>query len=732
MTEKTGNSEVDRHSFTDWANEPKVSDLKQNITDAKPDNDKHILNVDKWLNNMDMTGSAAVKKIPGRSSVAPKVIRKQAEWRYSSLTEPFLSTPDIFNIYPVTAGDVNRAEQNQLVLNNQINTKLNKVRFIDQYVRAGVDSGTIIVKVGWRNEDYTHMVDKPIYEFTPEPTGQLAQQYMNILMIQQQNPEQYFDIDNPGLRQALETFKATGVAMIPQLVDYEEVEVTETTHNHPSWEIKDRRNIIVDPSCDGDYEKAGFIGEWFKSSIAALKADGKYENLDAINVEASNPLADPDYVNNSDNDSFAFTGMDPRKQFVVHEYWGTYDIHGDGTTVPIVAAWVGDTLIRMEENPFPDQKPPFVFVPYLPVRRSVFGEPDGALLEENQKIIGAITRGSIDLMGKSANGQTGIRRDLLDVTNRRRFNRGEDYEFNVNVDPRVGVHHHTYPEIPNSVFNMITMQNNDAESLTGVKAFNSGVTGDSLGKSATLGRSALDASSKREIGILRRLADGMIQIGRKFVSMNAEFLSEEEVVRITAKDFVTVRREDLAGNFDLTLAISTAEEDNQKAQELAFMLQTNGPNSDPAETRIIRAEIARLRKMPELAKKIEEYQPQPDPLAVAKAQMELKLLEAQIAKEQALGAKHTAEAEAAGARGFKDVTQGNLNTAKADEAGGKGREANAKADKMNLDTVEQETGVKQERELQKERHKGEVATASKIIEQKSAPNKEGSEASKTA
>ncbi|MFR7882255.1 MAG: hypothetical protein ACLU5J_12890 [Christensenellales bacterium] len=36
--------------------------------------------------------------------------------------------------------------------------------------------------------------------------------------------------------------------------------------------------------------------------------------------------------------------------------------------VPFVATWVGDTLIRMELNPFPDEKLPFVLVQYLPVK----------------------------------------------------------------------------------------------------------------------------------------------------------------------------------------------------------------------------------------------------------------------------------------------------------------------------------------------------------------------------
>ena len=700
MKESTDIAEPEITEFTKWKNEPSLKDLKQNLTDAQSDHDSHITDVTRWLSNMHITGSAKVKTATGNSSVAPKIIRKQAEWRYSSLAEPFLSTPDIFNVRPITAGDRKRAKQNELVLNNQFNTKLDKTKFIDGYVREAVDIGTVIIKTGWETLEEEVTREKPTYTFTVEPTGQAAQYYQTLLQMQQQDPEGYADLSNPGLDQAIEMFTAEGIAYLAQESGTEEVTEIIETKNQPTLEILDADNVIIDPSCNGDIEKANFVINKFKTSLAILRADKKYKNLDSINVEAASPLASSDYEENKDNTSFNFTD-EARKQFVVHEYYGTWDIDGDGITKQIVCAWVNDTIIRLELNPYPDRRPPFVVAVYMPVRRSIFGEPDGELLEDNQKIIGAVTRGMIDLLGKSANGQTGIRKDLLDVTNQRKFKRGDDYEFNATVDPRQAIYTHTYPEIPQSAYNMINMQNADAESLTGVKAFSSGISGASLGTTAANGRSALDAASKRELGILRRLATGIIQIGRKFISMNAEFLSDEEVIRITDTEFVAVRRDDLAGTFDLQLSISTAEEDNQKAEELAFMLQTTGPNDDPAIRRMIQADIARLRKMPDLAKKLEEYEPKPDPMAMKKAELEIALLEAQIAKEQSLTVKHNATAALDGQKVAKEQTQAQLNMSRSAAEQAKARNLSSKSDSQDLDYIEQESGVHQERELQK-------------------------------
>jgi hypothetical protein len=235
-----------------------------------------------------------------------------------------------------------------------------------------------------------------------------------------------------------------------------------------------------------------------------------------------------------------------------------------------------------------------------------------------------------------------------------------------------------------------------------VKAFYGGISGEGLGDSATAARSALDAASKRELGILRRLSQGMIQIAHKFMAMNAVFLSEEEVVRVTDEEFVTIQRDDLSGKYDIKVKISTAESDNAKAQELAFMLQTMGNNMPPDFGFMVMAEIARLRKMPDLAKQIETFEPQPDPHQQRLAELELAEKEATIEKLRSEAAENYAEAQ-------KDMEEA--------------RRAGAQADKLDLDFVEQETGVTQERDLEKT---GEQARGNIILESvKQANSKSG-------
>ena len=643
----TDQTETDASTLQpDWENPPSLADLKQDHESAQVAHQVHVDEVDAWLRVLD--GDQTINAKRGRSKLVPRLARRQAEWRYAALSEPFLSTDDLFNTSPQTFEDKESAVQNGLLLNYQLNCRMDKVAFIDEYVRTAVDEGTVVVRVGWEFEEDKRKVYKDVMEMqvVAGPDGQPIQQEVK-----------------------------TGEKATTKTI---------TIKNQPVLTVCDYNNLVLDPTCEGDIEKANFAVYSFETSLSELKKDGRYKNLDDINFESASVLAEPDHAVNSDDDSFTFQDK-ARKKVIAREYWGFWDIDDTEEVKPFVATWVGDTFIRMEENPYPDKKLPFVLVQYLPRRKNIYGEPDAALIEDNQKIVGAVTRGIIDIIGRSASGQQGIRKDALDVTNARKFERGEDYKFNANVDPRQAFHMEVYPEIPRSALEVLNMQNNDAEALTGVKAFTQGISGQALGVTATGIRSALDATSKRELGILRRLSNGLNRIGRKVISMNSEFLDDEEIVRITNEKFVAINRNDLGGMYDIKLNISTAEADEQKGSELAFMLQTMGNTMPPEMSQMILADIAKLRKMPDLAKRIQEYQPQPDPMVQQKMQLEMALLQAQVQNETAKGQENAVDVE--------------LKSAKTQTELAKARSMHSDSDNKDLDFVDKESGARDMRDM---------------------------------
>lgn len=658
--------------LVDWNNPPSVRDLKQDLSEAKSNHDLHVNKVNESLTAL--RGELKIKVKEGRSKVQPKLVRKQNEWRYSALEEPFLSTDDMFIVNPVTYKDVDAAKQNMLILNKQFRTDIPKVKFINKYIRTAVNTGTVIVKLNWEYEKGIVTEEVPVYTQTPEELYSALQQMVSA---GQMTEEEAIPIMESGQ---------------PIQIGVEPREIETDIINRPVLQVKDSRNVIIDPSCEGDIDNAQFIIDIFLTDLSTLKKDSRYSNLDLITENQFNGASLDDYqyydTEYKIDPNFKFQDK-PRKKLVAYEYWGYWDINGDGIVKPIVATWIGDVMIRLEENPYPDKKLPFVVVQYLPPDHdTVYGDSDASLLKENQDIIGAVSRSIIDLIGRSANAQQGVRKDLLDPINRDRFNKGMDFEYNpvTNIENALYMTH--IPEVPRSALELIQLQNDEAEALTGVKAFTGGISGDALGSSVGGIRSALDATAKRELGILRRLSDGLKEIGKKIIAMNSVWLSDEEIIRITDEEFVAIKRSDLAGNFDLSLTVSTAEMDNQKASELAFMLQTTG-NSLPFDiTKIILTKIADLRKLPDLSKMIADYVPQPDPLEQEKAQLEIELLKAQIANEKAKANENAVDVQ--------------LKAAKTQSELAKAGKLSSERDKVDLDYVEQATGLTQERELEKQ------------------------------
>jgi hypothetical protein len=665
-----GSQTAVNEKLTEWVNEPTLLALKCDLEACKESQQVQISRINGWNDLLAVKGSAKPKKVKGRSSVQPKLVRRQAEWRYSALSEPFLGSNKLFKLSPTTFEDAEASRQNEILINYQFRTKFNRVKFIDEYVRATVDEGTSILRVGWDRQTTTVETEVPIWSYYPLTSEEQLAPLQAALELQAADPRTYEESTPEDIKAAIEYYNESGQTVIAVQTGKTKTKTEKVIVNKPTCDVLNPKNVYIDPTCNGDIEKAMFIVVSFETCKAdLLKEKGRYKNLEKVDWQSATPLSEPDHDTTSPN-TMSLKGI--RKKVVAYEYWGFYEINNDGKLLPFVATWIGNTLIRMELNPFPDEKLPFILVPYLPVKREIYGEPDAELLEDNQAILGAVSRGMIDLLGRSANGQRGFAKGMLDPLNRRRYDNGQDYEFNPNTPPQQGLIEHKYPELPQSALAMANLQNAEAEAITGVKSFSGGVSGDAYGDVAKGIASALDAAGKREMAILRRLAKGITELGQKIISMNAIFLSEEEVVRVTNEKFVTIKREDLKGSFDIEVDISTAEVDNAKSQDLAFMLQTIGPNEDPDMRRMILSEIADLKRMPELAQRIRNFQPQPDPLAEKLKELQVEELQAKIDKLRSDAKLSSARAEV----------------------------AETERDQNNLDFVEQESGTKHERNVE--------------------------------
>lgn len=587
---------------------------------------------DMWLN--ESYGNPYGNEVDNKSKIVSKDIKKQIEWLIPSAADPFLSTSDVIKCTPITAEDTLSARQNELLLNTQFCRKFSRFNFINKAIRVLATEGTLVIQTGWDYEDK---------EVEEEVEIAVVDKYGNTI-----------------IRKEIQ-------------------KVTKVIKNQPTAIVCRNEDIFIDPTCMDDMDKCQFIIHRYESDLSTLKADGRYKNLDKIDTNSGG--YDPDF-DAQDKTEFKFEDK-ARKKVLVYEYWGNYDVNNDGITEQIVCAWVGDTIIRLEDNPYPDKKPPFIVVPFSSIPFQMYGEALAENIGDNQKVKTAITRGIIDNMAKSNNGQIGIRLGALDLANRKKFLQGKNFEFKgTPADFWQG----SFNQIPGSVFDMLQLMNNEIESQTGVNAFSKGLTGNSLGSSATAARGMLDATALRRLHLVRNIAENLVKpLMRKWMAYNSEFLEEEEVVRVTNEEYVPVRRDDLEGKIDIDITISTYEEANARSQELGFMLQTLG-NSIPFElTQLILSEIVKLGRMPELEKALREYKPQPDPI-----QEQIKQLE--IQKLQLENSKLMAEIQDLSARAGENEVDMKLKEYKAQVEAAKARALHSKADLDDLAMLMKDEG----------------------------------------
>ena len=70
---------VQDSKLTTWGNEPQLQSLKCDFDASKTSHDAQILKIKKWVDLLKVQGTAKIEKVKGRSSVQPKLIRRQAE-----------------------------------------------------------------------------------------------------------------------------------------------------------------------------------------------------------------------------------------------------------------------------------------------------------------------------------------------------------------------------------------------------------------------------------------------------------------------------------------------------------------------------------------------------------------------------------------------------------------------------------------------------------------------------
>lgn len=444
---------------------------------------------------------------------------------------------------------------------------------------------------------------------------------------------------------------------------------TVVAFNEPTLELVNLDSLYVDPSCKGNLDKAKYVFYTFESTLAELRKNEEelgYKNLKKLEKSVKKFLTAISQQEKEEQKKFnAVLGVSPIESFnneeigstdekidemviaqtplLLKEYWGEWDINDDGILVPIKALYCGDVMIKLEVNPFPDGKHPFVAVAYNPIRDSFYGESIAEGLEDSQKLITIYTRASIDVLARSANGQRGIPKRWLDSDNLNKFRKGQDYQYNpeLGFHPTQAIYMHTFPELPQSMFMLYQQERSNVEQISGVKMFYNGIDQQSYGRD--IGNGSMEAIiTHRETNIVQRFSTALSKVFSKILRLAQIYIEDGTQIKLKREDlknlnqqynYLTVDGMDLVGNYRVSVETVSASENLASSQQLAFLLQTLGQSTDQRITQSILADITKSYNKFDLADEILSIEPppppEPDPMLMEQAKAELEKAKAE-------------------------------------------------------------------------------------------------------
>lgn len=595
--------------FTDWKNEPSLDDFLYDLESSRKYHDEYVNKLNKWT--VALEGGEVVKREVGKSSFRSKLVRKQSEWSYPLVEEPVLNSPNIFKVESLVYENAQNELTHAQVLNYQWNTLIPKVDLINRCSRNYVNEGTVIVKTGWdfKFKEFRVNEEVPIYAETQEERIKAIKELSN----------------SSELSQELITEILAGTKLVKLGSEKKEVTKIKVLRNAPKYDLVDNSSLLIDPSCKGVKENIKFVIEEIETSYSELKKSeyrkvikpdgqevtiGHYRNLEHIRGKGNRvPMTkDSDRVQREseiDTSDFDFND-DSRQILTMFEYWGFWDIQGDGILQPIVASWVGNTLIRLELNPYPHKQIPYSFASYMPVKYSIHGEPNAELLYDDQESINKLRRGINDITAENAVGQEFVNKKLFyNSVQEDNFKKGKTVKTQGDTDPSKLLYRRPPREIPNASLQLLDIHQREAEHLTGILTYNTGNTKQPTGIGANTQEH--DATTKRDNGILRRFTGLLQDLGEKTIYLNQEYLTTGSIFKITGSDSIQrLGDRELEGSFMATVSIMTPYQSDATANKILHMMQTNAASMHPEVAMKHYQLVARLWNQEGLADQIDE------------------------------------------------------------------------------------------------------------------------------
>lgn len=597
-----------------------------------------------------------MKSKENRSKYVAMELAKQIEYMKPNMTEPFTNSSHPIRIS--TTKNEKRARIQQKYLNNEFTSEFGRVEFMEQLADIKLREGTVWVKTAW---NYKEENKREVIEHVT----------MEEILQRGENPDKITQGENGKFT-----------------VEYNNIRCLK---NSPDAIICRNEHIFPDPDARS-HKELRYLCYRKHMTLSQLKESGKVTD-DMLEKLKTSMNAGDDTSLGSDRDSkaqsygykeSANTKDVERQKVSIIEYYGYYDLNGDGIAEPVIAAWAEkqDVNLYFEENYLPNSDIPFYNDVYSAVPFSLWGNGVGFFIKDDQNAKTGIMRGIFDNMALANNGQKFIKQGTLDYINFKRMRNGEKHIF---VNKEGGIEDGTFNQLPSSIQFVLGLVDKEVKEHTGVDAGSQSV---SSANSSEDSNGQLTLAQQRMAGMITSTSELLGKVFNDWLKMAEVFLNNEQIQALfTESEQQDIMAFEESEYTKVSFKVATNAQRQIRLQQLNMLMQQAKAlgQSMPAELiNELVAEMFELFDMYDKAEALRTYRPEPTEQEIAMQQLELESMQLANGKIQAEINELNAKAKS---YGFKAQTEAVTVQANAEYKQAQSNEKNKKAQTHDINNA---------------------------------------------
>lgn len=569
-----------------------------------------------------------MKAKDNRSKYVAMELAKQIEYMKPNITEPFTNSSHPIRIS--TTKNEKRARIQQKYLNNEFTSEFGRVEFMEKLADIKLREGTVWVKTAW---NYKEENKREVIEHAT----------MEEILQRGENPDKITQDDNGKFT-----------------VEYNNIKCTK---NSPDAIICRNEHIFPDPDARA-LNELRYMCYRKHMTLSQLKESGKVTDdmLEKLKG-ALGSMDDTTLGSHRDANAQSYgykenanTKDVERQKIAIIEYYGYYDLNGDGIAEPVIAAWAEkqDVNLYFEENYLPNSDIPFYNDVYSAVPFSLWGNGVGFFIKDDQNAKTGIMRGIFDNMALANNGQKFIKHGTLDYINFKRMRNGEKHIF---VNKEGQIEDGAFNQLPSSIQFVLGLVDKEVKEHTGVDAGSQSVSSANNSEDVS---GQLTLAQQRMAGMITSTSELLGKIFNDWLKMAEVFLNNDQIQAL----FTESEQQDIMAfeNSEYTkvsFKVATNAQRQIRLQQLNMLMQQAKAlgQSMPAELiNELVAEMFELFDMYDKAEALRTYRPEPTEQDMAIQQLELQAMQLANGKVQAEINELNAKAQSYGYKAQVDAT----------------------------------------------------------------------------